>query len=92
MCNLVKWPQESDAKYLLAYSQGSQHGKVISPCWAFGGVGVAVLQVIEVGSKDVAETERDRDPLHTLIHAAEAGLHTATSFLLTAAQFLLSEK
>ena len=36
----------------------------------------------------MAETEGDWDPVHVLIRAAEAGLHAATSSLLTAVQFL----
>ena len=92
MCNLGKWPQESDSKYLHClqprFTAWQGHFTVLGfwRCWCSCATG------IELGSKDMAETEGDWDPVHVLIHAAEAGLHTATSSLLTAAQFLLSEK
>lgn len=44
---------------------------------------------MRLGSKDVTETAGDWDPLLVLIGAAEAGLHTAPSSLLIAAQLLL---
>lgn len=72
MCNLVKWPQESDSQYLhcLQPRFTAWQGRVLGfwRCWSSCATG------IDLGSKDMAEAEGDWDPLHMLIRAAEAGL------------------
>lgn len=70
----------------IACSQGSQHDKGVSRCWDFGGVGVALPQVL---SGELKTHSNDRRWLGPCTCAAEDRWLTATPSLLTAAQCIL---